>query len=214
MNKTVKMRGIDLSHWNVVKSWDKVARGNDFVMLKLGGEESGICSFREDTKFRKYYAEAKKQGMHVGCYFFMGKLNRICRDPKESVEWVLSHLQGLELDMPIALDFENQSASLKEQNTEYVKRWCSLMEEGGYYVTIYASEISGFKDCLISEELTAYDKWVARYRKREPDMECGMWQYTSTGTVNGVLGLCNVDCNVSFKYYPKIIRSNGLNFVH
>lgn len=212
MDKTVKMRGIDLSHWNNVKNWDEVAKHNDFVMLKLGGEENGRGSFRQDVRFFRHYEEATKRGMHIGCYFFMGKRNMICADPKESVEWVLSHVKGLELDMPIALDFENQSSSLKTLNTEYVKSWCSLMEEGGYYVAIYASEISGFKDCLIAEELTAYDKWVARYRTREPDMDCGMWQYTSTGSVSGILG--DVDCNVSFKDYPTIIRSHGLNFVH
>lgn len=209
--KKVMMRGIDLSHWNTVTDWDKVAKVNDFVMLKLGGEESGRGSFREDSKFREYYEEAHKRGMHIGCYFFMGKLGNICINPKHSVEWVLGRVKGLDLDMPIALDFENQNRSCKADNTKYVDEWCGLMEDGGYYVTIYASELSGFKDCLQYTYLCMYDRWVARYREKEPDIKCGMWQYTSQGEVAGVKGY--VDCNVSFRNYPEIIRSHGLNFV-
>lgn len=207
--RIAKMVGIDLSHHNTITNWKYIAEDNDFVMLKLGGEERGPRSFRIDPTFKERYKKAKENNLHVGAYFFMGKIGNIERDPEYAVEWVISQLKGFSLDMPVAIDFENQWASKKNENTEYVKDWCVLMEDAGYYVSIYASEVSGFHECLNAKELEAFDKWVARYRTKEPDLSCGMWQYISRGIVRGVKGY--VDRNFAYIDYPAVIEKKGLN---
>ena len=84
------------------------------------------------------------------------------------------------------------------------------MEKLGYYVGIYASDISGFKDMMNINELTDYDKWVARYGAKPSYVTSyGMWQTTSSGRVNGYNG--NLDLNEAYKDYPNIIKENGLN---
>jgi GH25 family lysozyme M1 (1,4-beta-N-acetylmuramidase) len=58
-----------------------------------------------------------------------------------------------------------------------------------------------------------YDLWLAQWPSKpdpdKPPRECGIWQYTSKGKVNGILG--NVDMDAGYKDYPTIIRNAGLN---
>ena len=42
-----------------------------------------------------------------------------------------------------------------------------------------------------------------------PSYSCGIWQYSETGTVDGISG--NVDLNISYKNYPEIMKNKGLN---
>lgn len=49
------------------------------------------------------------------------------------------------------------------------------------------------------ERLEGYDKWFAGYQTASPyyPYKYAMWQYTSTGSINGVSG--NVDINIAMK---------------
>ena len=59
-----------------------------------------------------------------------------------------------------------------------------------------------------------YDIWVASWGDEEKlnnsySWHYGMWQYSSTGEINGIDG--EVDLNYAFKDYASIIKENGLN---
>lgn len=84
------------------------------------------------------------------------------------------------------------------------------MESWGYYVGIYASDISGFKSRLYLDDLKAYDKWVARYGSAPKYVPSyGMWQYSSSGSVPGING--RVDMDYSYNDYPSIMKKKHLN---
>ena len=53
--------------------------------------------------------------------------------------------------------------------------------------------------------------WVARWEADNPgvDFQVDMWQYSSTGTVNGITGA--VDLNYSYKNFLPIIKAGGFN---
>ena len=60
-----------------------------------------------------------------------------------------------------------------------------------------------------------YETWVAHYADHTyndkygySDMH-GMWQYTSSGTVDGIEG--RVDLDVAYKDYPRIVKEGGYN---
>ena len=93
-------------------------------------------------------------------------------------------LDGREFDMPVAVDVENQSRAKKSEITAATKAFCDTMEQAGYYCSIYASDVSGFKETMDVSKLTAYDKWVAKYSTHEPSYvkQYGMWQFG--GSVN------------------------------
>ncbi len=69
---------------------------------------------------------------------------------------------------------------------------------------IYASKY-WLKDKLNMSDLQGYDVWLAHYvsgapnNKSDYDGPYTMWQYTSSGNVNGING--EVDMNICYKKY-------------
>ena len=67
-----------------------------------------------------------------------------------------------------------------------------------------------FLDTYLGIDLTKrYAYWYARYTDQFDGTNCGMWQYTSTGSVPGISG--NVDLDLGYVDYPAVIKSAGLN---
>ena len=108
------------------------------------------------------------------------------------------------------MDIEAQENRYKDLITDAAVAFCEEMEKAGYFVGIYASDISGFKDKLHHERIASYAHWVARYGN-EPKVckEYGIWQYSSKGSVNGICG--SVDMDISAVDYSKTIKEKGFN---
>lgn len=203
-----EIRGIDVSHWQDDIDWDKVSKsGIKFAIIKAGGSDDG---FYTDSKFEENYQDAKNNGVPVGAYYFVGPGFLSEEDGIADANRFLKIIEGKTFEMPIALDLESTSPDNKVGVTEAAIAFCETLENAGYYVVIYASDISGFKDRLVLNKLESYDKWVACYGS-EPTYvdDYGIWQYTSEGSVYGING--NVDMNKAYKDYPSIIKESGLN---
>ena len=108
------------------------------------------------------------------------------------------------------MDIEAQENRYKDGITDAAVAFCKELEKAGYFVGIYASDISGFKDKLHHDRIKDYAHWVARYGN-EPKVckEYGIWQYSSKGTVNGISG--SVDMDLSTVDYSKTIKEKGFN---
>jgi LysM repeat protein len=108
------------------------------------------------------------------------------------------------------MDVEATTANAKSGTTEAAIAFCRALEAAGYYAGIYSSTYSGFRDRLDDSKLTPFTHWVAQYAS-----ECtyggayGIWQYSSSGRVNGING--NVDLDISYQDYPSIIKAGGFN---
>lgn len=204
----MQIKGIDISHWNGSIDFDRVkASGIDFCIIKAGGSDKG---FYTDSKFRENYDKAKAAGLFVGAYYFAGKKFRGIEAGVADAERFIDILKGLKFEYPVFLDIEAQENRYKEEITDAAVAFCKRLESAGYYVGIYASDISGFKDKLNHEKIKAYAHWVARYGK-EPEVckEYGIWQYSSKGSVSGIIG--SVDMDISTVDYPKAIMEKGFN---
>ena len=215
------MYGIDISHWQGNVDFEKIKtnkfRGQpvSFVMLKAGGSDNGLYT---DSRFKQYYDQAKKAGLHIGAYYFVGNKFWGSAAGVADAKRFIKILNGREFDMPVAVDVENQFRAKKAEITAATKAFCDTMEQAGYYCSIYASDVSGFKETMDVSKLTAYDKWVAKYSTHEPSYvkQYGMWQFG--GSVNylrspHIIGVSSVNCdqNIAIKNYPDIIRKNKLN---
>lgn len=200
--------GIDVSHWQGTIDWTKVkASGKEFAIIKAGGSDNG---FYTDSKFEENYANAKKAGVLVGTYYFVGSGFTSAEDGIADAKRFLNIIKGKQFEYPVFLDLESTKPSDKAGATEASIAFCETLENAGYYVGIYASDVSGFADRLELSKLDAYDKWVARYGSKPKIVPTyGMWQYSSTGKVDGING--NVDMNESFKDYSAIIKKVELN---
>ena len=60
------------------------------------------------------------------------------------------------------------------------------------------------------DRIKDYAHWVARYGK-EPEVckSYGIWQYSSKGSVPGIIG--SVDLDISSVDYAKVIKEKGFN---
>lgn len=202
----MEIKGIDVSKWQGKIDFEKVKKsGVDFVIIKAGGSDSG---FYTDKYFETNYKNAKNAGLKVGCYYIPGKyfvgVNNGLADAKKFLEII----KGKQFDYPVYLDIELQNSAYISGITEASIAFCDYMEKKGYFIGIYGSEYSTFESLLYKKRVERFSFWVANYSKK-PALKCAMWQYTSKGKVNGITG--NVDMNISYQDFDKIIKQKGLN---
>lgn len=202
------MKGIDVSRYQQNVNWELVkAGGINFAIIKAGGSDDG---FYTDSTFEKNYAGAKTIGMPIGAYYIVGPLCISREDGIADAKRFLKILEGKTFEYPVYIDLEITAPKDKTGATDACIGFCQTMEQAGYYCGIYASDVSGFADRLDLERLTAYDKWVARYGSKPQYVKTyGMWQYSSTGKVQGIGPA--VDMDESYMDYPEIIKAKGLN---
>ncbi len=202
----MKKYGIDVSRWQGDIDWTKVklSQHSDFAILKAGGSDKG---FYTDRTFYNNYKACKKIGIPVGAYYFAGpKFGAWPGNGVADAERFHEIIKGLQLEYPIYLDIEAQPVADKGGTTLEAIEFCEYLEERGYYVGIYASRISGFKDRLYKDSLVDYTWWVADYSNPVP---APMHQYSSSGSIPGIQG--RVDLNVCTVDFPSVMKAHHLN---
>lgn len=214
----MEIKGLDISKYQAGINMGAVKNaGMDFVILRAGYTGYGDATSKaKDPNFETFYNQAKANGLNVGVYYFSIATNY--QKGVDEANWLYNNcLKGKQFEYPIYLDVEDDTGGKnwlrnagKDATTQGIIGFCETLENLGYYVGIYASDISGFKDMMNIDQLGAYDKWVARYGNNPQYVKSyGMWQYTSSGRINGYNG--NLDMNIAYKDYPTIIKNAGLN---
>ena len=207
------MKGLDISSYQNGINFNQIKDvGVQFLILRAGftGWGTGV-NYNKDSCFDNFYKQAKQVGIPVGAYWYS------CANTKDKgiaeAKFLYENcLKGKQFEYPIYIDVEDSHHQMNNKRgvTDAIIGFCEYLENLGYYVGIYGSDISGFKDKMYINELSAYDKWVARYGSQPQYLiNYGMWQSSSTGKINGYNG--NLDINVCYKDYPYIIKSKGLN---
>ena len=185
-------QGIDVSKWQGVIDWGKVkASGISFAILKCGGSDAG---FYTDSTFEYNYKEAKKNGIAVGAYYFVGKDCITYEAGVADAKRMLSICNGKEFDMPLFIDVEAQDAKHKIGITDAVLGFYDTMKSAGRNAGVYASKVSGFNDRIEDNRIGHIPHWVAQYSKEctysKPWM---IWQKSSKGRINGIKGDVDLD---------------------
>lgn len=200
----VTRKGIDVSRFQGKINWKKVANdGIDYAYIRLGYRGYGSGKIVIDDAYEYNIENANAAGLDTGVYFFTEAISE--REAIEEAEYVLKNLEGQSIDLPIVLDVEESASSdsrtkdlTKEQRTDAVIAFCEHIKKAGHDVMIYGNTKS-FLIMMDMERLEEYDKWFAYYKYplRFP-YKMKMWQYTSSGTVDGIEG--GVDINISFDF--------------
>ena len=176
-------------------------------MIRAGFRGYGASgSMNIDPYFETNLKNAALNGMNIGIYFYSQAIT--VQEAVVEANFVLDLLKkyNIEIKYPIAIDTERTPTGTgradsisKELRTEICKTFCDVIEQAGYKSMIYAN-----KDWLLNNlninELNDYDIWLAHYTN-ETDYPYAytMWQYTSSGIVNGIAGY--VDMNYCYKKY-------------
>ena len=140
-------------------------------------------------------------------------------------------LVGKTLQLPVAVDIEDkvQQTLSKSALTDLTAYMLGTVEGWGVYALLYTGLWFGQTYLYMGgAALKAYDVWLARYpkdqRKTKPEdkpktaFTFGMWQYTSTAHIPGVVDatpgkVTNVDLSHAYKDYATIIQRAGLGAV-
>ena len=96
----------------------------------------------------------------------------------------------------------------KSGTTDAVLSFCEYMEGKNYFTGIYGSDVSTFQDRVQADRLSSYTWWVAGYGK-EPTHNYSVWQYTSSGSVNGIS--TKVDRDISKTDFNVIVNKHFNN---
>ena len=203
-SRTVIMKGVDVSKYQKDVNWNAVKNdGIDYAMLRIGirGEDDYII--REDPYFEENYRNAKDAGLLVGGYWFLTATN--VEDAKEELEACLKYIEGKEFDFPIYVDLERkvQFNTGAANCNAMVEAFCEGLKAAGYTPGLYTST-SQLNDLFDYSVISKYALWGADWRGYFGyDEPAGMWQYTKTGSVNGISG--NADLDYCYVDYPSII---------
>lgn len=209
-NRQPLYEGFDISNHNGTCDFEVITteQNFDFVMIKAGGSDDG---YYKDARFEYNYQEAKKYGLLVGCYYIPGKNFLTEAVGIRCANEFIQIIGNKKFEFPVAIDIENQDKTgrFKKEITDATVAFCRCMEEHGFYVTIYSNTGQGFKNMLDLDRITPYDKWVAAWCEKKPELRGGMWQYSSKGKVEGINH--DTDLDYAYKDYKGIIISNNLN---
>lgn len=193
--------GVDVSRHQGWIDWEKVkAAGYEFAIIRVGyrgyGEEGLVCL---DEQFDTNIQNAQAAGLDVGVYFFAQAINE--EEAKEEAEFVLEHIAGYELQLPVVydpesiLDDEARTDDVSgEQFTKNTEVFCSMIEEAGYQPMIYSNMLWEAYE-LNLEYLEGYPIWYADYEPLpQTPYHFDFWQYTNEGSVDGIEG--QTDLNI------------------
>lgn len=197
---TKDIKVVDVSAYQDSINWTKAkADGVKGAIIRCGyrGYETG--KLQTDSMFLNHIKGANKAGVPVGIYFFTEAKTE--KEGREEADYAIKLWQtaGVPLSFPIAVDSEAAGGNkdrcknlTKAQRTNAIKGFCEQIKAKGYKPMIYAST-SWLNNKLDMSKLP-YDVWVAQYASKcEYKGKYIMWQYSSSGKVNGIKG--NVDLN-------------------
>ncbi|MCP1357402.1 glycoside hydrolase family 25 protein [Aneurinibacillus migulanus] len=197
-----KIKGIDVSHWNGVVDWKKVAAdGVKFVFLKASEGTTYV-----DRTFKTNAVNARANGIHVGAYHY-AKFGSVT-EAKAEAQHFLRTVSVVKLTYPLVLDLEeNKKKASKAVLTDAAIAFLDAIEKAGYFAMIYAGKYF-FETQLDEKRLKPYALWIARYNSFL-GRDAGVWQYTETGRVSGISG--NVDMNWSYVDYATLIAGKKVS---
>jgi lysozyme len=186
-----QIKGIDVSHWNGTINWDMVkADGVEFAFIKAtqGTSYSNVAYFHDNAQ------KAAAAGIRVGAYHYASF--GTSAEAEAEANYFLSVVANHQLTYPLVLDLEeNKQGASRAVLTDAAIAFLEVVENAGYFAMLYSGK-NFLETQLDVGRLKPYALWVARYGP-QLGRDADIWQYTSTGGVNGISG--NVDLNWAYR---------------
>ncbi|MCL2110694.1 MAG: S8 family serine peptidase [Clostridiales bacterium] len=220
------MRGIDVSYWQgsiSAAQWRQVRSDNvEFVIARAGYTDKATGRFFLDSTFLNNVRRAKEAGIIVGAYIYVYSANVTLQNlaiDNFASEMARIGLSPRDFALPVFLDVEDPYY-LAETNklggyayrTSMTRSGMQRLERHGYTAGFYTF-LSWANTQLDAKQLEreGYTFWLARFYNNDREMDPmtpswngdfpGIWQYRSTGRVNGISG--NIDMNY---LYPSRVK--------
>lgn len=197
--------GIDVSNYQGDIDWQKVkAAGVDFAMIRVGYRGYSVGNVKLDESYEKNLKGATEAGIDVGVYFFSQATS--VQEAIEEAWTVLDCISDYDITYPVVFDWEvifGDSARTDNVSvatlTQAAVAFCDVIESKGYEAMIYFNKRLGLLKYNLAD-IKDYGFWYAQfYDVPEFYYNFDMWQYSSTGKVDGIEG--EVDMNICFTDY-------------
>ncbi|MGE7762090.1 GH25 family lysozyme [Peribacillus sp. NPDC097895] len=192
------IKGIDVSHWQGVINWDKVAKdGVKFVFIKAteGTSYSKLSYFKDNAP------KALAAGLKVGAYHY-AKFATVA-EAKAEAAYFLGSIRSIGLNYPAVLDLEeNKKCANREILTDAAIAFLEAIEDVGQTAMLYTGR-AFLENHLDESRLKKYALWIARYNStlgRSADI----WQHSDTGKVNGIS--TKVDLNLAYRDFTDTVN--------
>ena len=170
------IKGVDLSEFQENVNYKALKdAGVEFAILRIG---YGKDESQRDVMFDEHYRGCKEAGIKVGAYHYS-----YCNDMNNAIkeaENCLSMLNGVELDLPVFYDIEENSILEHCDPTEISIIFCRKIKEAGYDAGVYAS-LNWFNNYFNTYELLNEDFkiWLAQWNDEiTADFPVDVWQNT------------------------------------
>lgn len=208
-------KGPDISAWQGDIDIKALSSQVDFFIFRCYAGSS------KDKKVDRNVNLAIECGKPYGLYIYSYALNTA--QAKEEAERVVKLANSYSIKPAfLCIDMEDADGYKKKYgmpSNKTLRDICTvegeIFENAGFYAMVYASS-SWWKNQL--NGLTRFDKWVAHWpvsngkqkgNETSSDGEnannCGIWQFTSQGRLNGYNG--NLDMNYAYKEF--VLNKNG-----
>lgn len=202
-------KGIDVSYAQGVIDWEKVKPNIDFAMIQAGYGQNHI-----DTQFVRNISECNRLGIPCGVYWFSYALNSAMA--AQEAQFCINAIRTFKINYPVCFDFEYFSVAYCQKRgvivtkavaTDIATTFLTAIEKAGYWAANYTNT-DYLNRYFLSSLPVRFDTWRAVYPAHPqfdaPPSYSGIWQYSSTGTINGIKGY--VDCNIAYKDYATLIK--------
>lgn len=187
------VKGIDVSKYQGTIDWSRVAAdGVKFAFIRVSDGTNYI-----DAQFPTYWAGSRAAGIKHGAYQFF----RPGQDPIEQAEILLDKI-GRKLepdDLPPVIDVEasdgQSAATIKAKVDQWIDHVRGVLgREPIIYTSFYF-----WRDSVGAADMTTSPLWHAQYTTAAcpniapPWQTWAFWQYTDSGTVDGISGPVDVN---------------------
>lgn len=196
--------GVDVSSFQGNIDWNAVAAdGIEFAIIRVGFRGYGSeGSIHIDDNAEKNLKGANAAGLSVGVYFYSQAIT--VDEAIEEADFVLKIIRKHKITAPVVFDWENEpDINMRTDNldgttlTDCAVAFCERIRHAGYMPAVYFNLTDAYQRYDLSR-IKDYTLWYAQHRGTSPEFyyNYNIWQYSDSGSVNGIKG--NVDLNISF----------------
>ena len=200
---------IDISWWQGKVSdanWKKIkAAGVTHAIIRCGYSTLKGGDHNSDSTFSNNLNGAYKAGIKVGVYYYSTAIS--AAEAKSEAQYTVSLIKSYKskITLPVVFDYETggrlTAKVMKSVGTKSCIAFCDTIKAAGYTPMVYANynPLCNFIDYKTLK--SKYKMWLANYTTNGVATtypgEYWMWQYSSSGRVNGLSG--NIDINYIFE---------------
>lgn len=202
---------IDISWWQGKVSdanWRKVkAAGVTHAIIRCGYSTLRGGDHNMDSTFANNLNGAYKAGIKVGVYYYSTAVS--VAEAKSEAKYTASIIKNYKskITLPVVFDYETggrlTSGVMKRVGTNSCIAFCDTIKASGYTPMVYANYNTLCNYINYKTLQSKYKIWLANYTTNGLATtypgSFWMWQYSSSGKVNGLKG--NIDIN--YIYEPK-----------